>query len=437
MIGIEQQLTNGNQGHTIHHTQVFSPTDEWIVYDTRRQEDDIAGTASVEMINVRSQKIRPLYKTTNQTEFGPGVGAATFSPVSNRVLFMHGLKNATQANPYGFTRRTGVCIDLEAPHQPVYMDARHIAYPYTAGALRGGTHAHSWSGDGQWISFTYNDYVLEQLGKADTSVKDLRVIGVMAPFGEVSVHESDSGENHSGAFFSVIVTQVIETPLPASDQIDRAFDECWIGRDGYQKRDGTWQKRAIAFQGQVRTEANIVKTELFVVDLPDDLTQAIPNCPLEGTSATRPYPPLGTVQRRLTYTKQGVQGPRHWLRTTHNGSLIGFLANDNQGLVQVFGIPPTGGNPVQLTYQPYSVQSQFNFSPNDQYIAYAADNSVFITDISTGQYYRLTKRSSGETRPVGGIVWSNKGHQLAYNRYIPSREGVFAQLFLLTGFVGK
>lgn len=186
MIGIEQQLTNGHQGHTIHHTQAFSPTDEWIVYDTRRREDDIAG-----------------------------------------------------ANPYGFTRRTGVCVDLVAPHQPIYMDARHIAHPYTAGALRGGTHAHSWSGDGQWISFTYNDYVLEQLSKTDSSVKDLRVIGVMAPFGKVSVLESDSGENHSGDFFSVIVTQVTETPEPDSDQIDRAFDECWTGRDGYQRLDGT------------------------------------------------------------------------------------------------------------------------------------------------------------------------------------------------------
>src|SRR5690606_16502671 len=124
---------------------------------------------------------RVLYRTANQTEAGPGVGAATFSPVEDRVLFIHGIRNADASGPYGMTRRTGVAIDIARPGEPVFMDARDIVPPFTKGALRGGTHAHSWSGDGQWISFTYNDYVMEQLGKADMAIRDLRTVGIMVP----------------------------------------------------------------------------------------------------------------------------------------------------------------------------------------------------------------------------------------------------------------
>ncbi|PBD34340.1 hypothetical protein CK247_30830, partial [Klebsiella pneumoniae] len=32
--------------------------------------------------------------------------------------------------------------------------------PYTPGALRGGSHVHVYSPNGQFVSFTYNDHVL-------------------------------------------------------------------------------------------------------------------------------------------------------------------------------------------------------------------------------------------------------------------------------------
>ena len=43
---------------------------------------------------------------------------------------------------------------------PIFIDARDVTAPFTPGALRGGTHAHAWSGDGKWISFTYQDAAL-------------------------------------------------------------------------------------------------------------------------------------------------------------------------------------------------------------------------------------------------------------------------------------
>lgn len=57
------------------------------------------------------------------------------------------------------------------------LDAMDITAPYTAGALRGGSHVHVFSPNGQFVSFTYNDHVLH----ARDPQLDLRNVGVAAP----------------------------------------------------------------------------------------------------------------------------------------------------------------------------------------------------------------------------------------------------------------
>ena len=304
------QLTYTAGGHTLNSTQCVSPDDNWIVYDTRNYDTLIAATGCIAMVNVHTKEIRELYRTSHQTDFGPGVGAATFSPVRNRVLFLHGIRDADKDHPYSASRRTGVAVDIDTPFHPLFMDARNITPPFTRGALRGGTHAHTWSGDGQWISFTYNDDVIATLSKSDPTVKDLRTVGVMFP-GPVTVPANDTTENNSGAMFAVIVTAVTPAPQPGSDEIDKAFDESWIGVNGYIRPDGSRQRRAIAFQGNVRDKDNRTKTEVFVVDLPDELTTAVAGRPLEGTADTPPGIPAGVRQRRITFTSNGIEGPRH------------------------------------------------------------------------------------------------------------------------------
>jgi hypothetical protein len=427
----EVVLTSNESGHSINSNQVFSPDDQWIVYDTRNFDNMITSTGSIRMVNINTREVKELYATINQTEFGPGVGAASFSPKENKVLFIHGIRNATEKNPYSFTRRTGVAVDLKHPLQPIFMDARNVFNPFTPGALRGGTHAHSWSGDGKWLSFTYNDYVIEQLSKTDSSVKDLRTIGIMAPHQKVTVPYHTSFENNDGEMFSVLVVNVTETPKPGTDEIDRAFDECWIGKNGYQKQDGSKQERAIAFQGNVITSAGKVKTECFVVDLPADVSKARTNAPLEGTASTRPNVPAGVVQRRITHTENGMEGPRSWVRSTNDGKMIAFLMKDKGGIVQIFGVSPNGGDIQQLTSNEFPIQGQFNFSPDNRYLAYTADNSVFITDLLAQQTKRMTPKVEDGDKPVGAVVWSNNGKTLAYNRYVKSKNGNFVQIFLL------
>ena len=92
------------------------------------------------MVNVISAKIKELYSTFNQLVYGPGVGAASFSTKEDKVIFIHGIRNASAKNPYSFTRRTWVSIELTHPLLPIFMDARDVFNPFTPGALRVGVH---------------------------------------------------------------------------------------------------------------------------------------------------------------------------------------------------------------------------------------------------------------------------------------------------------
>src|SRR5690606_35294003 len=112
---------------------------------------------------------------------------------------------------------------------------------------------------------------------------------------------------------------------------------------------------------------------------------------LRGTKTTRPKIPNRITHRRITYTTNGVSNtPRHWLRTTPDGSKISFLAKDENQIIQLFEVSPNNINdsPTQLTHLTFSIRGPFNFSPNGGEVAYMADNSVFITSLITGESVR-------------------------------------------------
>jgi hypothetical protein len=425
----EVQLTKGSYGHMLYASRVFSPDDNWVVYDIRNDQTHIARTCCLEKVNIHTGEVVKLYSAPNQTQDGPGVGAPTWHPTKNQIIFIHGLMNCDQEKPYGFTRRFGALLDEDKGATIIAADARSIEPPFVAGALRGGTHAHSWSGDGEWISFTYNDFILEKLEKETNGrVKDLRTIGVMSPARPVTVPKEDA-ENFSGQYFSVVAATVTESPVPGSDEIEKAFDECWVGDNGYLKPDGTRQKRAIAFQGVVRTEKNIPVTEVFIADIPEDVT--VPSGePLEGTTATRPAVPKGLIQRRITFTEDrkypGIQGPRFWLRTSPDGSVVYFLMKDDNEVVQIYSVSVHGGDIRQVTSLGSSVQGQFNVSPDGKSIAVIADNSIWICDIEKGTSQRLTTPTEGIISPV---VWNNAGDRVVYNQYVQEGSSSWLQIF--------
>jgi len=259
---------------------------------------------------------------------------------------------------------------------------------------------------------------------------------VSVPLGPVKVAK-DHPRNHDGSAFSVVVTHTVNQPRPGSDEISRAFEEGWIGKDGYIRSDGTRQRRAVAFQGNVTTVRGETISEVFVADIPDDVS--VPGEePLEGTATSRPAPPRGTCQRRITYTADrkypGLQGPRHWLRSSPDGSRIAFLMRDDEGIVQLWTVSPNGGQPQQITCNEFDIASAFTWSPDGRFLAYIGDNSVFVTEVATGRSTRLTPRSADSAAPrPQACVFSPDGARIAYVRPVRQDGKVWNQIFVVNG----
>ncbi|MGC8991010.1 MAG: TolB family protein, partial [Verrucomicrobiia bacterium] len=116
----------------------------------------------------------------------------------------------------------------------------------------------------------------------------------------------------------------------------------------------------------------------------------------------------------------GIQGPRHWLRSSPDGTRIAFLMKDDDGVVQIWTISPNGGQPKQLTRNPNSIDSAFSWSPDGRYIAHTMDRSVCVTDTESGVTHRLTAPTSEETAPrPEACVFSPDGKKIAYVRRVP------------------
>jgi Tol biopolymer transport system component len=184
----------------------------------------------------------------------------------------------------------------------------------------------------------------------------------------------------------------------------------------------------------VVTAAGQSISEVFIVDLPEDLTLE-GDGPLAGTETRRPFPPRGTSQRRLTFTAgrehPGLQGPRHWLRSSPDGSRIAFLAKDSAGIVQLHTVSPNGGPLEQLTRNRASITSAFTWSPDGRWIAHTLDQSVSVTDTRTGQTTRLTPRRPDPEGPrPEACVFSPDGKKVAYVRRIVEGGKTSNQIFV-------
>lgn len=420
----ERVLTRSARGHLIHNTGVFSPDGKHIVFDSRDDETQLARSRSIGVVDVTTCEERIIYQTGNPDETAPGAGAASFSPVSSEIVFLKGLDDVSGQLPYAPQRRSGMLLSLAGTGKPRHLDARDVTPPFTPGALRGGTHAHQWSGDGKWVSFTYNDAVLPAPGPAPA---DLRTVGITVPGKPIEVLNPGSAGDFSGEGFSVVIAAVTPTPKPGSDEISRAYDEGWVGISGYVKADGTRQKRALAFFGDVIAADGKRHAEIFIADIPGNVFNAIPGTLLEGSGSTLPHPPAGIVIRRLTHTgntgSPGFQGPRHWIRSSPDGSILAFLDQDAEGIVQIFTISPNGGEIRQLSHLPASVDTPISWSPNGKSLACSSGGRVVIIPADGKKPVYLTESNPAGHRPLHGVIFSPDGKQVAFNRQLPHPDG--------------
>ncbi len=435
-IWTENQITTEEYGHFLNLTQSFAPDDQWIIYDTRNADPDIGRTGRIERINPKSKEVDTVYQSVGQSEYGPGVGAAAYSTVDDRVIFIHGLPNADKERPYGISRRTGTGVHFDQPDQLIHYDARDISSPYTLGALRGGSHAHSWSGDGSWISFTYNDEVMADLALTDTSVKNLRMVGVMAPWGAVKVPDDDQEENNNGTMFSMIVSRVTESPRPGSDEISKAYEDGWIGQNGYVDASGKHHPKAVAFLGDVRDSEGQVVTEVFVVDLPEEKPDLSEEEQLKGNDHSRPMPPSMVQQRRVTFTSErkypGVQGPRQWMKSSPDGAVLYFMMKDDHGLIQLYSVPTAGGEVRHITSNDFSMETAFDIDPSGKFAAYGSDEKIYLTTLESGDTKCVTPQVAKNYAGLRAIQWSHSGKYLTYNRKVQDHDSSYFQIFTLS-----
>lgn len=424
----ERQLTHSDHGHILTNIGAWSPDSRWLAYDVRPVSGHFTGDR-IERVNISTGETEVVYRAPNNS----ACGVVTWHPRDPVLVFIQGPENPTDDWTYGMSRRRGVTVDLRhepgSPERVRPLDAMNYAPPFVPGALRGGSHVHVFSPDGEAVSFTYED---ELLARSDAEPNQRNIgVSVRAP-GPVRVSR-DHPRNHDGDWFSVLVTRTVAHPRPGSDEISRAFEEGWIGDRGYLRADGSRQPKALAFQGRVTAADGREHDEVFIVDLPADLTRFGPDGALAGTTTHRPSPPAGVAQRRLTFTDdrahRGIQGPRHWLRASPDGEHIAFLMRDDVGVVQLWLVSPRGGDPRQLTRIAASpgVASAFTWSPDGTALAAIINGRVSLVVTRDGSVRPLTPPPVAEAdAPLDlACLFSPDGRHIAYHRKIGEHARIF------------
>lgn len=400
-------LTTSEKGHTIHHNGAFSSNDEWIVFDGRNDDTKIGETAVIGVVNVKTGEERTIYQTKNQTVYGPGVGAASFSPDEDQVIFIHGLPDANEKQPYGMSRRTGMLVDIHKGGYAFPADARDMSAPYVPGSLRGGTHSHCWNPDGTMLSFTYNDELIES---------DLRAVGVMLKLEDEIVVDERSG-NSNGEYYSAIVSDVVANPTPGSDEINKAFDECWV--DDY----------SIAFQGNTINAQGQPVTEIFLVEIDREKILADKNA--VGKKGERPKVPTGIKQKRLTFSERGLSDLRHWLRSSPDGQYIYGLAKDDEGNNQIVRCQTKSGEFEYVSDFDFSIAAPINISYKGDKMTFVAGNNVFVFEMESKELYQLTNFSENTLKVIGAPLFSRKDDKIAFNQFVEIDGHINVQIKLI------
>lgn len=428
MIYKERQITFDLRNHQLSNINVWTPDSQWLVYDLRPDGGSFT-SKTIEKIHVNTREVTQIYQANSDAH----VGVVTVSPNNPpRYAFIHGPENPDKSWQYDFHHRRGVYVKQDEWGYCHNIDALSLTPPFVAGALRGGTHVHIFSPDGQWLSFTYNDHIMHELNEA----WDQRNVAVAVPVGPVIIDNRSHPREYDGEYFCCQITTTTVRPSAGSDDITRAYEEGWVGKKGYRRKDGGWQQRAIVFIGDTLAlspdnQAEKIVPEIFIVDLPDDPQKMKQQgeYPLQGTEQLLPAPPYGVKQRRLTFTHHlnnpglALQ-PRHWLRTSPDGSQIACLRQDDHNVVQLWLVSTCDGELRQVTHGDSGVQSAFSWDNTGEYITFIYQNSVALCQVSTGKITKITT-SSIPAPCAEAVVFSPDNSQIAFMRDLDGYRQIF------------
>lgn len=421
--GAEWQLTFSPISKLLDNNDNFSRDNRFLVFDTR----DTLGTGigngtTIMKVSVTTGLENLIYAPTpfvTGSQAAPGLGAASYSPVEDVAVFIHGPfpHETPTLGFYGATNRRGGVVWADGSGDVGFLDCRDVTSdPTPPGAHRGGTHRHEFSSDGKRVGFTYDDAILTQHG---------RNIGYM-----VAHEKAPCGVS----FYSALLVPVVPSALSKPGDIERAADDSWVGAKGLMR----------AFIGNVKEASGSVTSSLFVVDIPESVDITTAN---SGTKTTYPAPPRGTTIRRLTSTPAaGI------VRGSLDGTRIGYFATVD-GVRQVFLINALGSDqhpdpamrPVQATRLPTGASGGLRWHPSGNSIAVQSDNGVAAICVQPGPLFgkAVWLTQHGATVPaVEALVWSRDGKMLAFNRRVPTYDSAgklvkdaggndFRQIFLV------
>jgi len=399
----EWQITFSTINHLLDNNDNFSRDNRFICFDTRETlGGGIGNSTSIGKVSVTSGLENLIYAPwdviVGTSGSAPGLGAASYSPVSDEVVFIHGpfVSETSALGFYGTRNRRGGVVLADGSGDIRFLDMRDVTSAITTpGAHRGGTHRHEYSIDGKRIGFTYDDHLLQSYG---------RTIGMMVPHAK-----APEGVSH----YSVLLVPVVLTASAQVGELDKADSDSWIGSKGLMR----------GFIGRVKQADGTWVSSLFVVDIPENVDVTTAN---SGTLTTFPTPPAGVTIRRLTQTAaSGI------VRGSHDGTRIAYYATATDGSRQVFIIPSNGSDqstdpamrPVQATFLEKGASGGLRWHPSGNSIAVISDNGIATISVVPGPTFGkaawLTTHGAG-VPAADALVWSRDGARLAFNRRVPT-----------------
>ncbi len=172
-------------------------------YDTR---SDAAGSLFdgrwIERVHVGTGRVERLFESRR----GAHCGVVLVVQRQTASCFIYGPEEPTLDWQYAPYHRRGVILDLSqaTPQQPIPLDAMCYAPPLVAGALRGGSHVHTWDPMGKRVAFTYEDHLLASIDRSVDPMAECnqRNIGISDPICAVNATKSHV-RNNDGSHFSV------------------------------------------------------------------------------------------------------------------------------------------------------------------------------------------------------------------------------------------
>ena len=400
----ERQLTHSARNHMLDNNDNFSPDGRFLCYDTREMiGPDIGNSHSIEKADLNAGSETVLYEPrqfVTGDRPAPGVGAASFAPFGNSVVFIHGpmVEETPVRGFYGKPNRQGAEVVADGKGVLTWLDKRDVdtSRDTIPGAHRGGSHRHEYTLDGKRIGFTYDDFILSQYD---------RTVGYM--------ERNPKAPAPATCYFAVMVP-VVPRGTARPGEIERAAGDSWVGEHGYMR----------AFIGKVREEDGTYRESLFVADVPAgvDITTADSGSPLRF-----PSPPKGVRVRRLTHTRaEGI------VRGTVAGDRIAYYAEAADGTLQVFiiaadgsdrGVDPTK-RPVQATRLAGGAGPGLRWHPSGNSIVCTCNGGIVAVWVKPGPKFGKTVflTQQGDGLPRNQLAMSPDGTLLAYNRAVPTRN---------------